>query len=77
MSVTLDDIDKKVLAAIEPEWDYLVLIIPSKAGVNEIAAATALATLKKAGFIKFEGRGRFKSVYLTSEGESARDELVA
>lgn len=69
---TLDEYDKKVLQAIEPEYEYLVLVVPSKAGVSEFAAASALATLKKLGYVKFEGRGKFRSVYLTDEGEKAR-----
>jgi hypothetical protein len=76
--MTLDEYEQKVLRAIEPEYDVMVLIIPpSRAGVNDFAAADALAGLKKKGLIKFEGRGKFKSCYLTPEGEAAYADLPA
>lgn len=77
MSKPLDEYEEKVLRAIEPDYDYLVLIIPSKAQVNDFAAAAALADLKKRKLVAFEGRGKFKSVYLTDEGKAAREALVA
>ena len=76
-SKPLDEFETKVLRAIEPDYDYLVLIIPSNAGVNEFTAGAALADLKKRGYVAFEGRGRFKSVCLTDEGKAAREALDA
>jgi hypothetical protein len=73
----LDEYETKVLRAIEPEYEYLVLIVPGRAGVNDFAAGAALAELKKRKLVAFEGRGNMKSVYLTPEGETARKELPA
>lgn len=74
-SKPLDEYETKVLRAIEPEYDYLVVGIPGQAGVNDFAAAAALAELKKRKLVAFDGRGRFKSVYLTDEGKAAREAL--
>lgn len=73
----LDEYETKVLRAIEPDYDYLVLVIPSQAGVNDFAAGAALAELKRRKLVAFEGRGKFKSVYLTDEGKTARGALPA
>ena len=73
----LDEFEEKVLRAIEPDYYYMVLIIPSKAAINDFAAGDALANLKKRKLVAFEGRGKFKSVYLTDEGKAAREALGA
>lgn len=67
----LSELEQKVLRAIEPDYDVMVLIIPERAGVNEAAAGGALASLKKRGLIAWEGRGRFKAAYLTDAGKDA------
>lgn len=72
----LDAEETAVLRAIEPDYEYLVLIIPGKAGISDLGAGVALADLKKRGYIAFDGRGKFKSVYLTPEGEEARGALA-
>ena len=72
----LDEYEAKVLSALEPDYDYLVLIVPSMmVGVNDFAAATALSGLRMLGYVAFEGRGKFKSVYLTDDGKTAREAL--
>lgn len=71
----LDEYEQKVLRSIEPEFEYLVVVVPGRAGVNDFAAGAALAELKKRKLVAFEGRGRMKSVFLTPEGETARKEL--
>lgn len=71
----LNEQERKVLHAIEPDYDYLVVVVPSKAGVNDFAAGAALAELKKRKLVAFEGRGRLKSVYLTDEGKTEREAL--
>jgi hypothetical protein len=71
----LDEYETKVLRAIEPGFDFMIAVIPSHAGVNEFAAGAALAELKKRKLVAFEGRGRFKTVYLTDEGKVAREAL--
>lgn len=68
---TLDDYEQAVLRVIEPGYDVMILVVPSYAKVNEFAAATALAGLKKKGLIAFEGRGRSKSAFLTDTGKEA------
>lgn len=67
----LDEYEVKVLRAIEPDYDVMILVIPGQAGVNDFAAANALGKLKKKGLIAFEGRGKFKSAHLTDEGKTA------
>lgn len=67
----LDEYETKVLKAIKPDYDVMVVIIPGAAGVNDFAASAALASLKKRGLIAFEGRGRFRSCYLTDAGKEA------
>lgn len=76
-SKPLDEYQEKVLRSIEPEYEYLVLVVPGRAGVNDFAAGEALAELKKRKLVAFEGRGNMKSVYLTPEGEAAWKELPA
>lgn len=71
----LDEIETKVLRAIEPDYDVMILVIPGQAGVNDFAAAHALASLKKKELIAFEGRGRFKAAYLTDDGKAAHAAL--
>jgi hypothetical protein len=73
----LDEYEVRVLRTIEPEYEYLVLVVPGRAGVNDFAAGAALAELKKRKLVAFEGRGNMKSVYLTPEGEAAWKELPA
>lgn len=70
----LDEIDRKVLHAIEPGYDVMIAVLPSAAQVNDFAVALALPKLKKAGWVAFEGRGRFKTCHLTPEGETAYTE---
>lgn len=72
--IELNENEQKVLDAMKPEYDHLVLIIPGLAKINDWAAADALASLKKKNLIGFEGRGRFKSCYLKAEGEAQRTE---
>lgn len=73
----LDEYAVKVLLALEPEYDYLVLVVPGMAKINDVAAAMAISDLKKAGLVAFDGRGRFKSVYLTPDGITRRREEEA
>jgi hypothetical protein len=74
-TIQLDEYEEKVLRALEPEYEYLILIIPGRAGVNSFAAGSALATLKKKKLVAFDGRGRFKSAYLTDDGVTRRAAL--
>lgn len=67
----LDEYEAKVLRVIEPDYDVTLLAIPMHAGVNDFAAASALASLKGRGLIGFEGRGRNKTCYLTAAGKEA------
>jgi hypothetical protein len=67
----LDEYEAKVLRVIEPDYDVMLLVIPVHAGVNDFAAASALASLEGRGLIEFEGRGRNKTCYLTDAGKQA------
>lgn len=71
----LTDTEKKILDAIKPGYDMLVLVVPGYAKINDFAAADGLATLKKKGLIAFEGRGKFKSCYLTDAGKEAFESI--
>lgn len=71
MAAELSEHEAKVLKAIKPDYDVMVLVIPGRAGVNDFAAADALASLKKRGLIAWEGRGKFKAAYLTDAGKEA------
>lgn len=71
MTSQLEEHETKVLLAIEPDYEVMLLVIPGAAGVNEWAAGDALGSLKKKGLVAFEGRGRFKSAYLTDAGKEA------
>lgn len=71
MTVQLEEHETKVLLAIEPDYDVMLLVIPERADVNEFAAGDALGSLKKKGLVAFEGRGKFKSAYLTDAGKEA------
>jgi hypothetical protein len=73
--IELDEFERKVILAIKPDYDVLVLVIPSNAGINDFAAADALAKLKKKKLIAFDGRGRFRSCYLTPDGCGAFETL--
>jgi hypothetical protein len=75
-SKPLDEYETKVLRAIDFDYEYLVLVIPGRAGVNDFAAGAALAELKKRKLVAFEGRGKFKSVYLTDAGKAAQEALA-
>lgn len=77
MPPELDEYEQKVIRAIEPDYDVMLLIIPSRAQVSDFAAAAAIASLKKRGLIKLEGRGNMKSCYLTDSGKEAYAALSA
>lgn len=68
--------EAKVLRAIEPGCAYLVVVIPGKADVDDLAADAALAELKKRKLVAFEGRDWLKKVYTTADGKKVRESLL-